>query len=128
MEFVIKTTGHANVNCDLTNEAFDAPLDGEYMFVVKFGEEYNDEIEDIIILPHGAYEINIAQQIYETIVLSMPNKRVHPGVKDGTLESEVLEKLEEYSLHGEGETDIDNEENKEIDPRWAELKKLLTDK
>ena len=29
MEFVIKTTGHANVNCDLTNEAFDAPLDGE---------------------------------------------------------------------------------------------------
>ena len=32
------------------------------------------------------YEINIQQYIYELIVLSVPIKRIHPGVKDGTLQ------------------------------------------
>lgn len=128
MEFEITSKGEANVNCDLTNEEFDTPVNGSYKFVVKFGEEFNDEDEDIIILPHGEYEINIAQQVYETIALSMPNKRVHPGVEDGTLKSEVLEKLEEYSLSAGDENEAEPEDDKEIDPRWAELKKLLTDK
>ena len=36
--------------------------------MVKFGDEYNDENDDILIVPHGEYEINIAQYIYELIV------------------------------------------------------------
>jgi uncharacterized metal-binding protein YceD (DUF177 family) len=59
------------------------------------------------------------------IVLSLPSKRIHPGIKDGTLKSEVLDKLESLSSNlnasekeGEGHTD----------PRWDSLKKLLTDK
>jgi len=92
--------------------------------VIKFGEEFNDENEDLLILPHGEFEVNIQQYIYELIVLSIPLKRVHPGVEDGTLESDVLDKLEELS--------INNNENKndedEIDPRWDKLKNLLNDK
>ena len=65
--------------------------------VVKFGDEYNDENIDILIIPHGEYEINIQQYIYELIVLAVPTKRIHPGVEDGTLDSEILEKLEELS-------------------------------
>jgi uncharacterized metal-binding protein YceD (DUF177 family) len=68
--------------------------------------------------------VNVQQYIYELIVLSIPLKRVHPGVEDGTLDSEVLDKLEELS--------INNNENKndedEIDPRWDKLKNLLNDK
>ena len=75
-------------------------------------------------MPHGEFEVNIQQYIYELIVLSIPLKRVHPGVEDGTLESDVLDKLEELS--------INNNENKndedEIDPRWDKLKNLLNDK
>ena len=52
-----------------------------------------------------AIEVNIQQYIYESIVLSLPAKRVHPGVKDGTLKSEILEKLEELSPNGTEDSD-----------------------
>lgn len=116
--------GTVNINCDLTNEPYDQPISGNFDLVVKFGQEYNDEEEDLLILPHGSYEVEIAQYIYESLVLAVPAKRVHPGVADGTLKSEALEKLEELSLNSQAEqTDED-----QTDPRWDDLKKLLTDK
>ena len=66
--------------------------------------------------------MNIAQYIYEMIVLAVPQKRVHPGVLDGTLQSEALDRLEE--LHPK---DV-KEDSESTDPRWDALKKLLTDK
>jgi len=124
LELNFKISGFVNVNCDLTNEPFDQPIKNEFDLVVKFGDEYNDEFIDILIVPHGTYEINMQQYIYELIVLAVPIKRVHPGVKDGTLDSDILEKLEELSpkLKEEKETE------EETDPRWNTLKKLLTDK
>ena len=77
----------------------------------------------MLILPHGSYQVNIQQYIYESIVLALPSKRIHPGVKDGTLKSDILEKLEELSPKGK-----DISEETDIDPRWDNLKKLLTDK
>ena len=92
--------------------------------VVKFGQEYNDENDAILIIPHAEYEINVAQYIYELIILSVPLKRIHPGVKDGTLKSEALKKLEELSP----EQKDNNNNTDEVDPRWDKLKKLITDK
>jgi len=116
--------GTVNINCDLTNEPFDQVIENDFNLVVKFGDEYNDENEEILIIPHSEYEVDIAQFIYELIVLSVPFKRVHPGVIDGSLNSEILSKLEELSPKSlEEKTD-----NEDIDPRWNTLKKLLTDK
>ena len=58
--------------------------------VVKFGSEFNNEDDEILIIPHGEYKINIAQYIFELIILSLPAKRIHPGVLEGTLKSEIL--------------------------------------
>lgn len=121
MEFNFKASGTVNVNCDLTNEPFDQEISNDFDLVVKFGESYNDENEEILILPHGEYELNIAQYLYELIVLSVPSKRIHPGVKDGSLKSDILKKLEELTPKVD-----DNQEG--TDPRWDTLKKLLTDK
>lgn len=126
LEFDLSFKGLANVDCDITNEPFDQKVTGEYHFVVKFGEEYNDENEDLLILPHGSYEVNIQQYIYESIVLAFPTRRIHPGVEDGTLKSEILEKLEELSPKLPQEEK--NREGDSTDPRWDDLKKLLTDK
>jgi uncharacterized metal-binding protein YceD (DUF177 family) len=52
------------------------------------------------------------------IVLGIPNKRVHPKVLDGTMETEVVEQLE-------------TKEEKTVettDPRWDKLKNLITEK
>ncbi|MFH6767246.1 DUF177 domain-containing protein [Gaetbulibacter aquiaggeris] len=125
LELNFKISGTVNINCDITNEPFDQNIKNEFDLVVNFGDEYNDENIDILVLPHGAYEINVQQYIYELIVLSVPIKRIHPGVEDGTLSSDILEKLKELSPKLDDEQ---KEDNKEIDPRWNTLKKLLTDK
>ncbi len=124
LELNFQISGTVNVNCDLTNEPFDQSISNKFDLVVKFGEEYNDEHIDILIVPHGEYEINVQQYIYEMIVLALPSKRIHPGVEDGTLDSEILDKLEELSPKIK---DVKTEEE-ETDPRWNTLKKLLTDK
>ncbi|MDY8135196.1 DUF177 domain-containing protein [Aquimarina sp. 2201CG5-10] len=124
LELRFVATGTVNVNCDLTNEPFDLPIENELFLVVKFGDEYNDENEELLIIPHGEFEVNVQQYIYELIVLAIPPKRVHPGVEDGTLESDILEKLEELSPK---EKEIENN-NEETDPRWDKLKNLLNDK
>ena len=122
LELELRAEGTVNVNCDLTNEPYDQPIANKLFLVVKFGEEYFDDFEEILVLPHGSHELDLAQYIYELIVLSVPSKRVHPGVEDGTLKSEMLDKLQELSPKG-----LDDKTD-EIDPRWNTLKKLLTDK
>ena len=121
MELALKAQGTVNVNCDVTDITFDLPTESELNLVVKFGEEFNDENEELLVLPYGEHSMNVAQYIYEMIVLSLPAKRVHPGVADGTLHSEALDRLQELSPK-EKETLSDTQE---IDPRWNELKKLF---
>jgi len=126
LEFTLLFKGFINVNCDVTNEPYNQDVSGKFHFVVNFGDEFNNENEELIIIPHGSYEINIQQYIYESIVLAIPTRRIHPGIEDGTLESDILTKLEELSPdHSE---EILDEKDKTTDPRWDELKKLLTDK
>ena len=124
LELKLLAKGVVNVNCDLTNEPYDQSITSEFGMVVKFGPEYNEDNEEILIIPHGAYEINVAQYIYELIVLAVPQKRIHPGVKDGTLDSDILKMLENFTPKSVKKTNS----NKDIDPRWDSLKKLLTDK
>ncbi len=124
LELSFQHKGTVHVPCDLTSEMFDLPIKGKIKLVVQFGEEFNNDNEELLILPHGEHQIDVSQYIYEMIVLSVPSKRIHPGVKDGTLKTEALEKLNELTVKEH------KKENKEedIDPRWDKLKQLLTDK
>ena len=125
LELYFTGEGFINVNCDVSNEPYNQGVCLNFSLVVKFGSEYNSENDSILIIPHGSYEINIAQYIYELIVLSVPQKRIHPGVEGGSLNSDILRKLEELGL----KRDLSSEKtSKNIDPRWNSLKKLLTDK
>jgi uncharacterized metal-binding protein YceD (DUF177 family) len=119
----IKHKGTVNVPCDVSGEEFDLAIKGKLNLIVKFGDTYNDEHEELLILPHGEFQVNVAQYIYESIVLSIPLRRIHPGIKDGSL-TDVIEKLEALAPK-ENKT---IEQNNDIDPRWENLKKLLTDK
>ena len=115
LELNFYAKGSVNVNCDMTNEPFDMPFDKEDFLVVKFGQEYNDEDNEILVLPFGEHKIILDQYLYELVILSLPRKRVHPGVEDGTLESEIIEILDELKPSGLG---------LETDPRWDKLKKI----
>jgi uncharacterized metal-binding protein YceD (DUF177 family) len=120
-ELTFTITGTVNLPCDTTNEPFDQPIETSSYLVVKFGQEFNDENEDLLIIPHEVYQFSIAQYLYETIVLSIPTKRIHPKVLDGTMQSEALDKLKELRIK-----EVKTVEN--TDPRWDKLKNLITEK
>ncbi len=124
LELAFKHKGTINVPCDLTGEDFDLPIKGKLSLIVKFGDTFNNENDELLVLPHGEFQVNVAQYIYEMIVLSVPSKRVHPGVKDGTLQSEAITKLNELAPKEQ----IEQKEEENTDPRWDKLKQLLTDK
>lgn len=140
LELDFSHTGTVNVPCDVTNEDFDLPVEGKLKLLVKFGNEFNNENDELLILPFGEFQFSVAQYIYEMIALSVPYKRVHPDIaadyeeefEDDLdfLDSDDLEMINEEDFLDEetNETEENSDNNKEIDPRWDKLKQLLTDK
>jgi uncharacterized metal-binding protein YceD (DUF177 family) len=124
VEVSLKHQGTVTVPCDLTGELFDLPIKGKCKLVVQFGELFNNDNEELLILPHGEHQVDLSQYVYEMIALSVPSKRVHPGVADGTLQNEALERLQSLSVN----LKQDQENKPDTDPRWDKLKQLLTDK
>ncbi len=123
LELTFSFKGFVNVPCDVSGEPFDMEVSGDLFLIVKFGEVFDDGNEEIVYLPNSAHRINVAHYIFEMIVLSAPSKRVHPKVLDGTMESDVFEKLNELKIKKETTNKKDT-----TDPRWGKLKDLLTDK
>ncbi len=135
LELSFTFKGSVNVPCDVTNQDFDLFLKGDLGLIVKYGDSFNNDHDEILIIPFNEHQLDVAQYIYEMIALSIPQKRIHPGVLDGTLESEALTFLgyqdeEDLEYEDDMEEEHEVEENNEIDidPRWEKLKKLLTDK
>lgn len=113
LEFWIKTSGTVELVCDITNEAFDYPFENEVKFLVKFGEEYDDSNEEVITIPQYEHAFNIAQVVYENVVLSIPMKKISPNVTE-----EDLAVLDRFSPQEVEEKEV------ESDPRWEALKQL----
>ena len=116
LELQIIGDGVVNINCTLSNEPFDYNLKTRFKLIVKFGEYYDDTNDELLILPQGSHSINLDQFLYEMVVLSMPIRNVHPGVEDGSIKSDVINRLKDF--------DINNEKSSNFDPRWDKLKKL----
>ncbi|MGB0879894.1 MAG: YceD family protein [Polaribacter sp.] len=120
-ELTFAIHGIVNIPCDTTNEPFDQPIEADLFLAVKSGPVFNDDNDEILMLPHEAYQLNIAQYIYEMTVLAIPTKRIHPKVLDGTMQSEALKKLKELEIQKENKVE-------KTDPRWDKLKNLITEK
>jgi uncharacterized metal-binding protein YceD (DUF177 family) len=118
LEFVFSSKGQININCFVSNEPFDYLQEHQIKLVVKFSSELINDNEELVILPVGTSTLNVAQYLFEMIILSLPIKIIHPGVVDGSLESETLNKLKELESKAQ-------EKNSKIDLRWDKLKDLI---
>jgi uncharacterized metal-binding protein YceD (DUF177 family) len=119
LDLIIKVSGCVRISCDRCLELFSQPVLSENRLLVKFGRSIEDIDPDILSVPVDENELDLQQPIYEFIILALPIKRVHPVDKNGnsTCDPVMLKKLEELIV----------EEEKENDPRWDELKKLMND-
>jgi uncharacterized protein len=115
MKLFFELKGNVELVCDRCLDNYRQAVNSSYELFVKFGENEFDDDKVIWILPEE-HKINLAQLIYEYIILSLPLKQVHPGEKGGVngCNKEMLKKLEEHKFR--------EVEKKNTDPRWSALK------
>lgn len=120
LDFIIK--GEIELTCDRCNEEYLNPFHSNDRLIFKFGEENEEQTEEIVILSRTEHEIHLAEHIYEFIVVGIPLVHTHPDKEDGTsgCNPETLAILKKLSLQEEAEQGPEIT----IDPRWEALKKL----
>ncbi len=126
-ELNFHTEGTVCVACDRCLDDVELPIVSDDRLCVKFGTEYVDEGDELIVVPEEEGCINVAWFMYEFIVLAIPLRHVHaPGECNKTMDNQLHKYLCVASDDDSKPEDglVDGGE-KAIDPRWNELKKLL---
>ena len=116
MEMSLNFEGEIVIPCDRCGDDFVQAVDFDESVVIKMGEE-QDEDDGMIIIHRDDIDFDISHYLYESIILSLPTKRVHPEV-------EGKPRCDEALLDKLNEGDDNNNDNDDIDPRWAALKNL----
>ncbi len=129
-------TGMIYIPCDRCLDDMELEVNVDEQLFVKFGEEYSEESDTLLVIPEAEGELNIAWFLYEFIALSIPLKHVHPYGKCNKEMNSRLRKIsarpageeEEYEedipLFAEDDATDTPVEEQATDPRWDALKKL----
>lgn len=106
------------LTCDRSLEEFDYTVDANYevLFKAEEVEESATETGSIRNIDIYSKQIDLEQDVLDTILLNLPVKKLHPRFldEDGNPKEFVNEQF--------GLSSDDNEEH--IDPRWEALKEL----
>ncbi|MDE7181148.1 MAG: DUF177 domain-containing protein [Muribaculaceae bacterium] len=97
--------GELDVACDRCLDPVEVPVGVDYDIRLKFGEEYDDSDETLITLPYNTTRFDVAPLIYDTLLLSVPLRCVHP---DGECNADMADALRRH------EADENPEEETEI--------------
>ena len=134
-ELTFQTEGIVWVACDLCLDEMEQPVSSTDKLLVKFGHEYAEEDDNLVIIPEDEGIINVAWYMYEFIALAIPMKHVHaPGHCNQDMKRKLSELLcvESDDMSGDDSDEMEDlpdtmNDDKEtpIDPRWNELKKIL---
>ncbi len=114
MDLHLDIEGKVRVTCDRCNELMDVEVKGNERLIIKLGDHYYEESEDVQVIPDTAHQFDLAPFIYEYIHLLLPIRRVHPEDEEGNsqCDPEIIMKLKELS------------ESHIPDPRWEALAQL----
>lgn len=126
LELNFEISGTVLTPCDVCVEEFDFPIEGMEQIIVKIVNEIpseNDE-SNVIYLEESSNSINIAEMLYELIILSIPMRKVHPSDENGepTCDPSILKYLEESQDNLAANEEAAKKDR--VNPIWDELKKL----
>lgn len=130
-----KFEGIVIIPCDRCLDDMDFPLETTAHLIVKFGKDYSEESDEIVIIPESEGVINLAWFLYEFIVLAIPIKHVHTP---GKCNKQMNAKLKKHTVKSDNDDDdsfdIDEPDNivvtdedpieESTDPRWDALKDI----
>lgn len=125
MVLEMKAKGTLTTMCDKCTDDFDFPISGKENVIYRFTDEELEDEKVISILPNEI-DIDISVPVFEFLSLLLPARRVHPK---GECNQEILNEIDNYLIVKESkvireEIDETEEDDNEVDPRWAGLKKL----
>jgi uncharacterized protein len=118
IEVEFKIVGNARLICDRSLEPFDYPIESNGKIVFKYGDEYQELTEEIVVIPRDTATLELGQYMYEFIALGVPLKKLHPRFQD-----EPNDDSEGKIVYSSGPTEEQKNEE-DADPRWNILKKL----
>ncbi|MCC8112718.1 MAG: DUF177 domain-containing protein [Bacteroidales bacterium] len=121
--------------CDRCLDDLHLPIDANYHIMVEYGDDYNDESDDLLVIPQSDNNLNVAYMIYDTAALAIPIKHVHPMGKCNRQMTAILRKHrtrpadEDAELENDliDEMDTMGGQDQPTDPRWDGLKDVNTD-
>ncbi len=127
-------TGTITLICDRCLDDLIQDIDTVYNLTVRYGDDYNDDSDDLLVIPFSDNYLNVAYMIYDTVALTIPIKHVHPLGKCNRQMSAMLKKHRAAGVSDEDaelqnalieEMDsMDTEQPAPSDPRWDKLKDL----
>lgn len=128
IEAEFKFEGKVRLTCDRSLEEFDYAIDFTEKVIYKYGPIEQEISEEIFMITRDTSQINVAQLIYEFMLLSIPAKKIHPDylveMDDEEFEEEgSLVYLSEEELN-EAQEEKDENPDQPVDPRWEILNKL----
>ena len=135
LDFTI--TGTITLICDRCLDDLIMPVETEYHINVKYGDDYNDEADDLLVIPESDNYLNVAYILYDTVALTVPIKHVHPMGKCNRQMSQMLKKhrarpadddseLEDELIEEMDSMDASDPAEQPTDPRWDALKGLAS--
>lgn len=129
MEVDFRIHGTINLTCDRSLETFDYPFDRKETVVYKYGPIEQEISEDVFMITRDTPSVNIAQLVYEFILLGIPAKKIHPDYLDekedeDESEGDFVYLSEEQEEDSPAESGEENSTDRPADPVWDILKQL----
>ena len=125
-DIIFQINGQVVVICDRCLDEMNQEVSSTNRLRVKFGSEYTDAGDDVVIVPEDEGSINVAWFIYEFIALAIPIRHVHA---EGDCNPEMMQKLKSHLSYELAEDNDSSDDlmasEKPMDPRWNDLKNLL---
>ena len=111
LELHVAIDGEVICECDRCLEDCPIAVDYEGDLVVKFSDEIDDYDGEVMWISPSEDEVDLTQYIYESIVLSLPYRRVHA---EGECNPEMLASFAEISDEELAEIEARAEEGGEV--------------
>ncbi len=115
MELKFEITGKVELVCDRSLELFGFDFDLKNKLLLKFGDDWEEISDEILMMPRNEQRVNVAQYIYEFIGVSIPMKKLHPKFNEEDEDDDFV-----YF----SSDDSEDESTTSTDPRWKKLKDL----
>ena len=109
MDLHFHLKGVIEMQCDRCLGPISTPVEGNFRLVVKFGDHFEEESDEVIVLPTTESRLDVGQLIFEYINLLLPLQKVHKDAKD--CDPDMIKKLETHK-------------KAEADSRWDALKNI----